>query len=186
MSSCQNHPIRLEAGKVIKTFKTERASHWEFFGRKWREYGRNRVKYQRWGKSLQERARLNTIPLDFPKGEIILGVLDMPCTRKNKKEQLPAGKANQQTPNACHFALIPIGSFLEGSEMNVGGIGEIWRNWNIVCRKEPTVKMMVEHHHAGIPKGICFSMYFCQPPKSIRNISNTLFSIDFHGIFVGY
>ena len=66
---------------------------------------------------------MNTIPWDFPEGEIILGVSDMPCTHKNKNEQLPAGKTNQQTLNACHLALIPIESFLEGSERNVGEIG---------------------------------------------------------------
>ena len=25
-----------------------------------------------------------------------------------------------------------------------------------ICRKEPVMKMMVEHHFAGIPKGIFF------------------------------
>ena len=100
--------------------------------------------------------RLSTLPWDFPKGESILGVSDMPCTYKNKNEQLPAGKTNQQTPNACHLALIPIESFLDGSGRNVG-------DGNIVCRNEPMVKIMVEYHHAGIPKGL-FSIHVCQPP----------------------
>ena len=41
---------------------------------------RNKGKYERLGKPLQERARLNTISWDFSRGEIILGVLEMPCT----------------------------------------------------------------------------------------------------------
>ena len=41
---------------------------------------RNKGKYERLGKPLQERARLNTISWDFSRGEIILGVLKMPCT----------------------------------------------------------------------------------------------------------
>ena len=77
----------------------------------------------------QEKARLKTIPLDFPKGESILGVLDMLCTHKNKTEQLPAGKTNQQTPNACHLALIPIEGSLDGSERNVGEIGGDMKRW---------------------------------------------------------
>ena len=41
---------------------------------------RNKGKYERFGKPLQERARLNTILWDFSRVEIILGVLEMPCT----------------------------------------------------------------------------------------------------------
>jgi hypothetical protein len=42
---------------------------------------------------------------------------------------------------------------LEGDgEGNMGEIGGSMRNWEI-CRKEPVVKMMDEHHFAGIPKG---------------------------------
>ena len=61
----------------------------EFFGGKWREYGRNNRKYPRLGKSLQERASLNTISWDFPRGEIILGVLRCPALLKNESGQLP-------------------------------------------------------------------------------------------------
>ena len=42
-------------------------------------------KYDRLGKSLQERARLNTILWYFPRGEIILGVLEIPCTPQKSK-----------------------------------------------------------------------------------------------------
>ena len=42
-------------------------------------------KYDRLGKSLQERARLNTILWYFPRGEIILGVLEIPCTPQKPK-----------------------------------------------------------------------------------------------------
>ena len=36
-----------------------------------------------------------------------------------------------------------------------------------ICRKEPVMKMMVEHHFAGIPKGIFFkkNTFFFQPFK---------------------
>ena len=44
------------------------------------DIGRNKGKYERFGKPLQERARLNTISWDFSKGEINLGILEMPCT----------------------------------------------------------------------------------------------------------
>ena len=42
-------------------------------------------KYDRLGKSLQERARLNTILWYFPRGKIILGVLEIPCTPQKPK-----------------------------------------------------------------------------------------------------
>jgi hypothetical protein len=45
----------------------------------WAKY-RNKGKYERLGKPLQESARLNTISWDFSRGEINLGVLEMPCT----------------------------------------------------------------------------------------------------------
>ena len=37
------------------------------------------------GEPLQERARLNTISWDFPRGEIIRKVLKMPCTSHKPK-----------------------------------------------------------------------------------------------------
>ena len=53
---------------------------------------------------------LNTIPWDFPKGGFFFrGIGYALHSQKNKDEQLPAAsweKTNQQTPNACHFALI--------------------------------------------------------------------------------
>ena len=105
----------------------------------------------------------------------------MPCTDKNKNEQLPAWKTNQQTLNACHVAFILIESPLEGSERNVGEIGGNMKHENIVCRNEPMVKMMVEYHHAGPPKGF-FSIHFCQPPKIHMRYFQALL---FHGKFVG-
>ena len=44
------------------------------------EIWRNKGKYERLGKPLQERARWNTISWDFSRGEINLGLLEMPCT----------------------------------------------------------------------------------------------------------
>ena len=41
--------------------------------------------YDRLGKSLQERARLNTILWDFPREEIILGVVEISCTSQKLK-----------------------------------------------------------------------------------------------------
>jgi hypothetical protein len=41
---------------------------------------RNKEKYKRLGKPLQERTRLNTISWDFSSGKIILEVLKISCT----------------------------------------------------------------------------------------------------------
>ena len=44
----------------------------------------------------------------------------------------------------------------------MGEIGESMRNWEI-CRKEPVMKMMDQHHFAGIPKGRRqYSVFFDQ------------------------
>ena len=48
---------------------------------------RNKGKYERLGKPLHETARLNTISWDFSRGEINLGVLEMPCTSKKNSCQ---------------------------------------------------------------------------------------------------
>jgi hypothetical protein len=47
---------------------------------------------------------------------------------------------------------------LEGNE---GNVREMWGSMKKmeICRKEPVMKMMVEHHFAGIPKAI-FSFLF--------------------------
>ena len=82
VSSCQNHPIAHKLETIEQSIKTDRFPNKEFFGGKWREYGRNEGKYDRLGKSLQER---NTILWDFPSGEIILGVLEIPCTPQKSK-----------------------------------------------------------------------------------------------------
>ena len=85
-----NHQISPEIGKNCQktnethTFPTH--SHYgqrEFFGRKWKEYGRNRGRAQSW-ENLQERARLSAI-LWAPRREIILGVLEMPGTPEKRK-----------------------------------------------------------------------------------------------------
>ena len=74
---------------------------------------RNKGKYERLGKPLQERARLNTISWDFSRGEIILGVLKMPCTSQKtatRATQLAQrlGKTQKHVKtNACPFPLIP-------------------------------------------------------------------------------
>ena len=45
VSSCQNHPTRPETGKNGKTYQNRTLPKKEFFGGKWREYGRNKGKY---------------------------------------------------------------------------------------------------------------------------------------------
>ena len=60
VGSCQNHPTRPYTGNKWKTYQNRTLPKKEFFGGKWREYGRNKRKYGRLWKSLQERARLNT------------------------------------------------------------------------------------------------------------------------------
>ena len=94
---------------------------------------RNKGKYERLGKPLQERARLNAISWDFSRGEISLGVLKMPCTsqkaaarttqlaqrqEKNSKIQKPIKTECLPFPTHSHH-------FLTGHE---GNMGEIDRN----------------------------------------------------------
>ena len=85
VGNCQNHPTRPYTGNKWKTYQNRTLPKKEFVGGKWREYGRNNGKYDRLGKSLQERARLNTILWYFPRGKIILGVLEIPCTPQKPK-----------------------------------------------------------------------------------------------------
>ena len=85
VSSCQNHQTRPYTGNKWKTYQNRTLPKNEFFGGKWREYGRNNGKYDRLGKSLQERARLNTILWDFPREEIILGVVEISCPSQKSK-----------------------------------------------------------------------------------------------------
>ena len=126
VSSCQNHPTRPETGKKWKTYQNRTLPKNEFFGGKWREYGRNNGKYDRLGKSLQERARLNTIPWDFPRGEIILGVLEIPCAPQKSKwaaartiKPVHILETNEKPIKTERF---PKKSSLEGSEGNMGEI----------------------------------------------------------------
>ena len=85
-----NHQISLEIGKNCQkkqmkphTFPTH--SHYgqrEFFGRKWREYGRSR------GAEATSRREPNFFLFffrAFPRGEIILEVLEMPGTPEKQK-----------------------------------------------------------------------------------------------------
>ena len=67
------------------TFPTH--SHYgqqEFFGRKWREYGRNRGADAKLGKPLEE-SQVVFFLRAFPRGEIILEVLEMPGTPEKQK-----------------------------------------------------------------------------------------------------
>ena len=87
-----NHPISPEIGKNCQkkqmkphTFPTH--SHYgqrEFFGRKWREYGRNRGADAKLGKPLEE-SQVGFFFRAFPRGEIILEVLEMPGTPEKQK-----------------------------------------------------------------------------------------------------
>ena len=67
------------------TFPTH--SHYgqrEFFGRKWREYGRNRGADAKLGKP-SRRAPSCFFLRAFPRGEVILEVLEMPGTPEKQK-----------------------------------------------------------------------------------------------------
>ena len=97
------------------TFPTH--SHYgqrEFFGRKWREYGRNRGADAKLGKPLEE-SQVVFFLRAFPRGEIILEVLEMPGTPEKQKgaaatitKQIQKlAKNNQWQPNILLFPLIP-------------------------------------------------------------------------------
>ena len=123
VSSCQNHPTRPETGKKMTNLSKPNASQKKFFGVKWREYGRRKRKYDRLGKSLQERARLNAIPCDFPRGEIILGVLEMPCTSQNSKwaaaRTIQLAHKLETIEQSIKTERFPKKSSLEGNEGNM-------------------------------------------------------------------
>ena len=123
VSSCQNHPIRPETGKKWKTYQNRTLPKKEFFGGKWREYGRKREKHERLWKTLQERARLNTILWDFPRGEIILGVLEMPCTSQNSKwaaaRTIQLAHKLETNEKPIKTERFPKKSSLEGNERNM-------------------------------------------------------------------
>ena len=69
------------------TFPTH--SHYgqrEFLGRKWREYGRNRRRGRKVGKTCLLESQVVFVFLRaFPRGEIILEVLEMPGTPEKQK-----------------------------------------------------------------------------------------------------
>jgi hypothetical protein len=73
---------------------------------------RNKEKYKRLGKPLQERTRLNTISCDFSSGKIILEVLKISCTfQKNSYQNDPiypkAGKKIQK-PIKIKYSPLPL------------------------------------------------------------------------------
>ena len=83
--------------------------------------------YERLGKSLQERARLNTISWDFPKGRnYSRGIGDTLAFLKNQSEQLPEppnSLRNWEKSVQKHInPTLPIESSLEGNEGNMGEI----------------------------------------------------------------
>ena len=86
---------------------------------------RNKGKYERLGKPLQERARLNTISWDFSRGEIILGVLEMPCTSQKtaaRTTQLAQRLEKKQNSKTYKNRMRTIESSLEANERNMGEI----------------------------------------------------------------
>ena len=88
----------------------------------------------------------------------ILGVLEVPCTSQKPKWAAASWK-NFQSPIDCPFLLIPIKSSLGGNEGSMGETGGSMINLE-TCRKGLVMKMMVEHHFAGIPKGRKFLFSF--------------------------
>ena len=75
----------------------------------------------------QERAKLNAILWDFPKGEIILGVVEIPGTLKKKKQNMTKHVTTKRfLPFFTPYHARPsdaIGSSLEGHEKNMDEIG---------------------------------------------------------------
>ena len=127
VSSCQNHQTRPYTGNKWKTYQNRTLPKNEFFGGKWREYGRNNGKYDRLGKSLQERARLNTILWDFPREEIILGVVEISCPSQKSKWAAArtiqlAQKLEKKNEKPIKTERFPKMSSLEGNEGNMGEI----------------------------------------------------------------
>ena len=131
-NSCQNDPTRPEAGQKLKKSKTYKnqmltiENSLEANERNMGEIWRNKGKCERLGKPLQERAKLKTILWDFSRGEIILGVLEMPCT-----SQKTAARTTQLAQRLVFESktyknrMLTIESSLEANERNMG---EIWRN----------------------------------------------------------
>ena len=80
-------------------------------------------KHERLWKTLQERARLNTILWDFPGGEIILGVLEMPCTSQNSKwaaaRTIQLAHKLETNEKPIKTERFPKKSSLEGNERNM-------------------------------------------------------------------
>ena len=107
-----------------------------------REIWRNKGKYERLGKPLQERARLNTMLWDFSRGEIILGVLEMPCTSQKaaaRTTQLAQrlGKNSKTYKNrmpALSHSFPPF--FLTRHERNMGEIGRSMKKWKYVGKNQ--------------------------------------------------
>ena len=100
----------------------------------------------------------------FPRGEIILGVLEMPGTPKKRKwtanHQISPeiGKNCQKKMKPTHFLPIPTmasGSFVEGNE---GNMEEIGRNRGADAKLGKLVgESQVECHFAGFPQGRNYS-----------------------------
>ena len=116
--------------KKWKTYQNRTLPKKKFFGGKWREYGRNNGKYDRLGKSLQERARLNTIPWDFPREEIILGVLEILCTPQKSKWAAASWKKNKHRMLSLSQSFPPSGLWKETKGM-WEKCGEVWKNGNM-------------------------------------------------------
>ena len=82
--------------------------------------------YDRLGKSLQERVRLNTILLDFPREEIILGVVEISCTSQKLKwaaaRTIQLAQKLEKNEKPIKTERFPKMSSLEGNEGNMGEI----------------------------------------------------------------
>ena len=164
-NSCQNDPTRPEAGQKLKKSKTYKnrmltiESSLEANERNIGDIWRNKGKYERFGKPLQERARLNTILWDFSRGEIILGVLEMPCTSQKtaaRTTQLAErlGK-NSKTFKNRMLALshsLPPSFFWQDMKGIWEKSGRSMKKLEI-CRKKSMLKIIIEHHFEGNSQG---------------------------------
>ena len=78
--SCQNHPTRPEAGKNVKNPAKTECLPFLLIPIKGSLGGNERNIGEKGWENHWERAALNAILWDFPRRNIILGVLEMPCT----------------------------------------------------------------------------------------------------------
>ena len=120
---------------------------------------RNKGKYERLEKTTTGKSQVEYYFLGFLKGRnYFRGIRDALHFSKNSYQSDPtrpeAWKKNWKTYKNRMLVLshsFPP-SFLTGHEGNMGEIGRSMKTLEI-CRKKSMMKIIIEHHFAGIPKG---------------------------------